>query len=170
VSELDPRRTPEAGHPAEPADPLAQLSQAWQELEAPAANRELEDEDPLTQEAVRWMAEAWSQLEAPAAVATAEGRPRRRLRILRSAARAVAAALLVRALALLFPHGDAPDPLVEGPPTAAGPPPPTVAQPPAQAANRPVLLATAEDRIEVRSGSVRLTLLQSAPVSRETTQ
>ncbi|MBL7008656.1 MAG: hypothetical protein ISR76_06630 [Planctomycetes bacterium] len=149
-------------------DPLDALRGAWDQLDAPPAVRELEQEDERTQAAVRWMAEAWRELGAPAAEPPAGMARRPRLRLLRSALLSAAAALLVAALGLFFPHL-----LLRGPTTT------TVVQAPAEpaspgipeapvASSAPALLSTQPDRVQLRAGTLRLTMLRAEPGSPET--
>lgn len=141
------------------ADPLDDLRRAWQATEAPPVPRELAEEDELTRAAVAWMSQAWHALAPPpAALVLLHARRRRRRNLLRAGlgAFAVAAGLLVAALSP-----------VPSPPRSDQPSLPTAATPPPQPAPHPApqLLLTAGDRVVLRAGSVRLTLLRDPAAS-----
>lgn len=151
-------------------DPLDDLRGAWHQLDAPPATRALHQEDERTQAAVRWMAEAWRQLDVPFVEPPAGLARRPRLRLLRSSLLSAAAVLLVATLGLVLPHlllgGPVTTTVVQAPAQLepAGIPDPFVASP------APALLCTQPDRVQLRTGTVRLTLLRSEPGSPETTR
>jgi hypothetical protein len=138
--------------------PHADLQQLWQALEAPPPHRPLTEEDAATQASVAWLAAAWQRAE-PAAAATLAGSaaaPAPILRLLRPwpwiglAAAAAALLVLLRGPDSIPPPHDLPraasDLIAAAPPTI---PTPAVE-----------ILSTTPERIELRSGSVRLTWLQ----------
>jgi len=135
---------------------LRELEAAWRSLPLPPPNRELEDEDPATRQAVEWMRSAWVSLEIPRAPAPPV--PMRARRRWPSRLARIAAVLVLALGALLLARSiSAPDEteIARTPPTndtearqGPDPPPPAVA-----------LLAATADRIELRSGPVRLVLL-----------
>jgi len=134
----------------EERDPLELLAASWKRLEAPSPARDLEKEDEVTRRAVLWLRQAWSTLEAPVLRA-----PRRlrfapfRRRVLRPA---VAAALLLAAGAALFLPGRPQETRSAAEIVVRAPNPPEP---------RPVLLPDSRPgRMELRSGPVRLILLQ----------
>ena len=155
-------------------DVLEELRGAWASLEAPAPADDLGETDPRTRQVVEWMREAWSTLEPettptwhrPAPIL----RPAFRPEVL---PRLAAAALVAGLVALLWwgRQGDAtipdssPD---EGPMMAAGgnPRPEEQRAPePERVPERSVqahgvqFASLSSEKIEMRSGSVRLVLL-----------
>jgi len=134
----------------EESDPLERLAASWKKLEAPSPDRDLEREDEATRRAVLWIRQAWSALETPAFRAPRHLRfaPFRR-RFLRPA---VAAALLLAAGGLLL------SPERPGETRSAAE---IVVRAPNPPEPRPVLLPDSRPgRMELRSGPVRLILLQ----------
>ena len=142
-------------------DPLDALREAWGRLDAPAPHRALADEDRMTQAAVGWVVRVWRSLESPPLPARLplrrrmDGRWRARPDRLREWLPRLAAALFLSVLASTWwwarPQADAPPPLertVDLPVSE-----PALAPP-------PQVLANQADRIEMRSGPVRLTLLR----------
>jgi len=125
-------------------DPIEGLREAWGDLEAPPPDRVLEAPDAETRAALEWMREAWRALEPPAA------RIPWRVRLARRAGglRPIAAAAAVLVAAVVFGRGffDAPSrPHEAVQPLAALP---------------EVRIASLDpDRMELRSGPVRLILL-----------
>ncbi|MFQ5749540.1 MAG: hypothetical protein ACE5H3_08795 [Planctomycetota bacterium] len=137
----------------EERDPLELLASSWKELVAPSPDRDLDGEDEATRRAVLWMAQAWSTLQAPDFAAPRRGRLLRfRRRFLRPA---VAAALLLAALGMLFLPKRPSDSRSAAEIAVRAPKPPEP---------RPVLLPDSRPgRVEFRSGPVRLILLQPEP-------
>ncbi len=131
---------------SEPRDPLRDL---WDAIEAPPAHRALADEDAATRAAVDWLQRALAQVRPTAAAPVTAMRliPARRWP-LRFALTAAAAALLL--LARVFMRETEPAALLT---TADARP----------AADTVELLANDAQHLEMRSGSVRLTLLQPQP-------
>ncbi|RMH03019.1 MAG: hypothetical protein D6702_07250 [Planctomycetota bacterium] len=140
-------------------DPADRLRRAWSRLEPPAPADSWRDADPATRRAVGWLAAAWERVEPPAPVPLPRRRPAP------GPARpllAAAAVLLVAGLGAVLPHllvraGGATEA------TAAAAPP---------AADRPRLIATRPDRVELRAGTVHLTLLRppAAPAGPDPTE
>jgi hypothetical protein len=121
----------------EPRDPLRAL---WEAVEPPPPARGLADEDAATRAAVQWLQAAHARVAPALRMPSA---PRRRFRLRPLAPLAAAAALLL--LLLVPPRPE---------PAAAAPPPPRAGV---------ELLASGADRIELRSGTVRLILLHPQP-------
>lgn len=133
-----------------PTPPLRDL---WRELESPPMHRPLADEDAATQASVAWLAAAWRATQ-PAAT-PAQPRARRTTRLLPWIGLAAAAASF--ALILLRP-GASPDlapPAPDSPPLLAAAP----------RAPQIEILSSTPERLELRSGAVRLTWLQPASAS-----
>ena len=137
--------------------PLDELRRAWERLETPRPEPELEDCDPRTRAAVAWMQAAWSRVEAPAPrvpLARPALRPQPWMLPLAAAAGVLLALAVVFALQRL---GVGVRPADVDTPIAA--------QPASQGAPAPrpddavELAALAPDRVELRSGPVRLILL-----------
>jgi hypothetical protein len=126
------------------------LRRLYARLQPPPLADDIAEADPETARAVRWMQAAWQELEIPAArVPNLARRAPRRLRRLHFAL-AAAAGLLLAAGAALWRGlaGAPPEPaarLAEGPALPA--------------ADRVEVLAALPDRVELRSGPVRLVLL-----------
>ena len=128
-----------------PEDPLQALREAWHGLETPDPAGGAEP-DAATRASVAWLRSAWATVEIPAA----PGLPRRR----RLPALRAAALLLLAAGALLLPFRQEPapaGPAAEAAVRQAAPPP---------ASPGSGLVEVREDRVVLRSGRVRLTLLQ----------
>lgn len=137
-------------------DPLEELRSAWPSLEAPAPDRELAGEDPLTRRSVAWLQRAWELHEAPAGSPPVALRPRPLL------GWAAAAAVLVLGAAAALWRQEAPgEPGDAAPAVAQHQPEPAPAEEPVVVA---VILA---DRVELQSGPVRLIFLNEplAPAS-----
>lgn len=147
------------------SDPeLEALRQAWQRIEAPEAHRALAEEDADTRRAVAWLQSAFQTLQPAAPARRAMpfrtlGRPRLLRGIRFAAAAALLAALglgLFRAEPAVSPSSTtvrAPGPELGAPARA-----PELATEPAPAIQ---LLASSRERVELRSGAVRLTLLHA---------
>ena len=148
-------------------DPLEELRESWNSLEPPAPVRDLAAEDAETRAAVRWMASTWNALEAPEPRAVPT--PIRSTVVRRAApVLSLAPRLALAAAAGLFVWfgfvASRPDPsdtalsnsglsqsgAANGAPELAA----------VTAPSAPVLLAATEERVEMRSGGVRLVLLQ----------
>ena len=155
---------------------LEALRAAWQGLPAPEPAPELTDEDATTRAAVDWLARAWASLPVPQArpprIEPRPARPPARLHRLPRWPAAAAAALLAVLLAVpLLIEALTGDGALSGTPVAAAPsddttpvmPGPPAALPPASSAR---LLAVGDDRVDLRSGNVRLTLF-TPPHGRE---
>jgi len=132
-------------------NPLDLLQDAWQQVGAPEAVKSLEEEDPLTQNAVLWMQEAWAQVEVPLAVLPSARKPWLRLRPLTL----TAAALLIGALffwntQLPLQKNITPNEIVVAVPAQV---------------SAPQLLANTTEHLQIRSGNVRLTMLRSSNAS-----
>ncbi len=125
------------------------LQEAWRALAAPPPHRALADEDGLTRASVDWLHAAYLRATPPAAPLVLP-RPRRQRRL--------TLLLPLAAAALLLAVG-----LQEGPGPSA-PLVPAHGDPAAALAASPVeVLVSRPDRLELRSGAVRLTLLHTAP-------
>lgn len=154
----------------------ADFERAYRELQPPPPHRELYEEDAATRASVTWLAQAWSALEAPASPASrlapaarsagSAGRPAIRLRQL--ALLGAAAAILALAFAPLF--REASDPQHE-PASArlAAAASSAAAAPIASTAPAIEVLHAGRDRVELRSGTVRLTLLPARASGRAVT-
>lgn len=132
-------------------DELDDLRGAWQRLSPPPAYRGLAEEDALTQAVVAWMRDAWQSVPAPAA----RGRLRRWPKAA-AALCAAAATLAVAALGIWALAGAAQrvQPRLESVQAPAAPP--RVAAP-------VQMLAQTPERLEMRSGAVRLTVFRQPP-------
>ncbi len=153
----------DAGHDPLREDPLDDLSRAFRDWPAPYATRELTDEDQATRRSVAWLAVALQaqspQTAAPPEALLQRASPAGPWRLLRAGRPLAAAAVLLALLGgpLLLLSEPAPSPA----------PPATVVDertPPAPAAPDagPVaglVVAASRERIELRSGPVRLLLL-----------
>lgn len=133
-------------------DPYDELREAWDALEAPDPDALAERDDA----ALAWMRSAWRAVEAPpAAIPPRLARPTWRA-LPRVAALAAAAALLV-ALGTWWRIGPGPAPAGPGPIAQASveetAPEPAAEEPPVQ------LASIEPDRMELRSGPVRLYLV-----------
>ncbi len=136
-------------------DPLDPLRDAWQQVEAPQADRDLCDEDAATQEAVQWMASAWQQVPIPEF--RSEQKPKSKPLLWRRLALA-AAALLIATLS--WPKAEIADNQTKE--IVAPPLPATPTAAPAR------LIANDDEKIEILSGKVRLTMLRGPVASPET--
>ena len=138
-------------------DPLDELRASWGALEPPAPARPLADEDAPTRAAVGWMTAAWSALEAPEPASLPSTLTEQLTS--RVAPRFPLAARLALALAagLLAWFGFARSrPAHETAAPAETPVEFTAVAAPAA----PIVLIANRERVELRSGSVRLVLLQ----------
>lgn len=164
-------------------DPLDELRRAWGEVRPPAPDAPAEDE--ATRASVEWMRSAWNALEAPATPVPAELHGRRRFapapsvwRTPRWLAAVSGVAAAVLCAVLLWQDATAPgvEPVDVGPvasaPAASGhadlvPANPTTdgaADPAETEKNEAVAIASIDqNRMELRSGPVRLVLLTSNP-------
>jgi hypothetical protein len=124
-------------------EPLRAL---WDAVEAPPAHRELDGEDDATRAAVAWLRDAYSRVEAAPVAVLPQRRARRTPLWL-----AIAAAAALLLLARIALRDAQPDAL----PEQARAEPPT---PPA-APQKVQVLASDEQRLELRAGTVRLILL-----------
>lgn len=134
---------------SEPRDPLRAL---WDAVEPPAAHRTLDGEDDATRAAVAWLQGAYARLEpaaAPPRLGLVPHRARRWPRRIALAAAAAALLLLARAA------WNEPRPGLTLPTEAWIPPP--------AAAPEVQVLASDAQRLELRSGPVRLILLHPQP-------
>lgn len=164
-------------------DGLDPLRAAWERLEAPEPDRALEDPDEATRAAVAWMRGAWAALEplpveVPAELAAERSQARTRARSWAPLAGALAALVVALLAAGLWsaaqrgravqetvlgalPSRDAEPREVQLPreaePTAVMPDEP--AAPEAEPPRGVRLAALSDDRMELRSGPVRLILL-----------
>jgi len=144
-------------------EPLDDLARAFREWPAPDATRELRDEDQATRRAVAWMVAAL-RAQAPASAAPPQSLRRRapaprpwQLRDWRPlAAAAVLLALLGGPLLLVEDIHDPPAPRVADASPPAAPP---AGPGPATATSPGLVVAVDRERIELRSGPVRLLLL-----------
>ena len=142
--------------PDDDAEASRELRELYRALQPPPLADDADDADPETARAVQWMRDAWQGLEIPAArVPMAPRRVRRVARPLRFALLAAAAALLALGGAALWRAlGRAPSA-----PSSA----PRLADRPAPRDTSGVeVLAALPDRLELRSGPVRLVLLAPA--------
>lgn len=132
---------------------LDELRAAWGRLQTPEPAEALEDADDATRAAVEWMQSAYATL-APRQTA----RPRfarRGIRPLRRAAGwAAAAAVLALGCGLWWSSAGRVGPMHSEPRDLVQAPPIRPERPP-----QPVLASASSDRMEFRSGPVRLTLL-----------
>jgi hypothetical protein len=154
-------------------DPLDDLARAFRDWPAPAATRDLPDEDEATRGTVAWMAAALrAQAPSPAAAAPPRAPWRRapaparwRLRDWRPlAAAAVLLLLLGGPLLLVTDRGPRPaPPLADAGPAVPQPAPDGPAAPlppePVMATEPGLVVAVDRQRIELRSGPVHLLLL-----------
>lgn len=145
---------------SEDREPLRAL---WDAVEAPPAHRTLDGEDDETRAAVAWLRDAYSRVEAARApVAVVPQRRVRRTPLLLAVAAAAALLLLARvALRDAQPHA-LPEQARAEPPTQPAPPapaPPAGTAPDAAAPPEVQVLASDEQRLELRAGTVRLILL-----------
>jgi len=133
-----------------------ELRALYERLQPPPLADEAGESDPTTAEVVAWMRGAWQRIEPPrvAVPRPAVPLPSRRRTRSSSFALAAAAALVLLAGAAAYLRALRP----------ASAPPPNVAEQPASGVE---ILAVLPDRIELRSGPVRLVLL--APTPTETT-
>ncbi len=137
--------------------PPDRLRSAWEELSPPPPFRELADEDAGTRASVAWLAEAYAAV-TPAQPAAAPRAPRRQWRRwLPLLPLAAAAAFLLRAAAEP-PLAPEPEPALAA--AAVAPAAAAEAVAPAAPSSPVELIASLPDRLELRSGPVRLTLLQ----------
>lgn len=161
-------------------DPFDLLQDAWQRLDSPPAVRDLADEEEVTQEVVTWMSEAWAQVEVPRAqleTARQPNQPSRGslpqsrkplLQIHRFALPATAALLLSALLFWNARQADqedlAPTEIVAAAPRQASAPstPDSPDSPAAEIAKpaSPQLLANNAEHVQMRVGTVRLTMLR----------
>ena len=145
--------------PRAPDQPPADLRRAWSRLEPPRPDPDLEGSDEPTRAAVEWMRAAWSRLEAPAPVVPLALHRRRSgwrrwAQPLAAAAGVLVALGVWLALQRLEP-GVRPDG-VDTETTART----HVGEPaPVPLDDGVELAALAPDRVELRSGPVRLILL-----------
>jgi hypothetical protein len=123
--------------------------------------RELEDEDAMTQEAVQWMASAWAQMEVP--------QSRKPVLQIRRFALPAAAALLLSALLFWnarYPAQEDLDPtglIATAPgqtPAPSSPAPPDSPSAESAKPESPQLLANNAEHVQMRAGTVRLTMLR----------
>jgi hypothetical protein len=120
---------------------------AWRSLDPPAPDDGPEPRDPVTRRAVSWLAAAWHMVPVPAVPAVPAVGTARPVR--HHVRRAAAAAILISASALAWNEWHRREALAPPPASpATGPPPASV-------------VLAGPDRIEVRSGDVRLILLTS---------
>jgi hypothetical protein len=154
----------------------ADLERAYRELQPPPPHRELREEDAATRASVAWLAQAWSALEAPAgstirrapAARSAGSAGRRAIRLRQLVLLGAAAAILALAFAPLFREASDPrhEPASARLAAAASSP---AAAPIAHAAPAIEVLHAGRDRVELRSGAVRLTLLPARASGRAAT-
>ena len=144
---------------AEPRDPLEALGEAWRSLEPPAPADGLADCDPLTRASVEWLRDAWQRLEPQRPVALpARSSPNPWRQAV--APLAVAAAVLA-VLAGSAWWGTRPGP--EPAPRVADLDPTPFAGSVLPLGAGAGVSHVASDRIELRSGNVRLVLLTGPP-------
>ena len=149
-------------------DPLEDLREAWQSLEAPEPADELDAADARTREVVAWLRAAWRTVEPARQPRVPAGASILRPRFGRPALLRLAAAALILALgAAVFwrPGAEAPgrpgedepaEPVVaDGP---GGPVPEVIPEQPVPE-GRVQLASLSSEHIEMRSGPVRLILL-----------
>lgn len=134
---------------SEPRDPLRAL---WDAVAAPAAHRPLADEDAATRDAIAWLQGAYARVAPAAAAPRARLAPRPVHAWARRLALVAAAAVL---LLIVRASWNEPRPGRDLPAEARMPPPAT-------APEIQVLTSDAQ-RLEMRSGSVRLILLHPQP-------
>jgi hypothetical protein len=126
------------------------LHAAWRALAAPPPFRALADEDDLTRASVDWLRATFLRA-TPSDAPLVLPRLRRQRRLTLLLPLAAAATLL---LAVGLQQGSGP----------SAPPAPTLADPSAAlAASSVEVLVSQPNRLELRSGVVRLTLLHTAP-------
>ncbi|HEX9794911.1 MAG TPA: hypothetical protein VGC54_13095 [Planctomycetota bacterium] len=159
----------------EPDADFDALRAAWQRLDAPAPQRRLAAEDESARAAVAWMQRAWEALEAPAAHLPLRARRRgASRRFAASMPRLAAAALFLGAALGLALISAAERPGVRSVVVAGGEtaPPEAPATPQRPAAPQTTATPASEaprverndqpDRVILRSGPVRLTMLRPA--------
>jgi len=139
-------------------DPLDALGAAWRSLAPPDPAAALDAPDPATRAAIDWMRAAW-QAGAPAAPTAIPWRLR--LRLARPSVRPllpwIAAAAATLLVALLLRPAPSPPPGAEPVELAAHPHPPEPSHAGSPGAS-PELVSLSADRMELRSGPVRLIL------------
>jgi len=160
---------------------LDALRATWRELEPPAPDAALDAPDPRAEAAVEWMRAAWRELEPPPAEIPwrLRARPRRRTLARLAAAAAILVALAWSLRELARRDTEVPDEVAvatveTGADSEHRTPPPApahgagrpgggredeTAPPSADTGDEPVLVALASDRMELRSGPVRLILI-----------
>lgn len=153
-------------------DPLDDLTAAWRAIEAPRLDAELDDHDPATEAAVDWLRKAWERsapetvpetLDAPWRARRLQRRARPVRTFLAVAASITAVFALVRALG---PRASDPpttvDVAVHTPLHPSGDPPGEPRTSPQSmdldSERTPELIASTSERLELRSGNVRLLL------------
>jgi len=135
-------------------DPCRDLREVWQQVDAPSAAPCLSDQDELTRNAVQWMSTAWQQIEIPAARL-----PQRRPSFRSWKMPLAAAALLVISSVILLQKPQ-PEPSSVTTQTAAQVHPLASAVVPNPGQLAPRLIASTEQKVEILSGHVRLTMLR----------
>lgn len=137
--------------------PLDELRRAWAAAEPPPPDPDLDQADASTRAAVAWMQAAWSRVEAPVPVAPLALRARRSGWRRWAQPLAAAAGVLLALSAALWLQRSGPAVRPGGVDTE------TTAQIEGPAPTRPdtdvEVAALAPDRVELRSGPVRLILL-----------
>jgi len=150
-------------------DELDPLREAWRELDAPEPERALEQPDEAARAALEWMRGAWARVEPPPALVPGSlRRARRAPRWFALAAAAGIGALLLWAALEGAGGGSAPDPErgatvaraeVDAPVPVPAPEPSAAAEELSAALEQVEIAALSADRMELRSGPVRLILL-----------
>lgn len=162
-------------------DPLDTLRDAWAKLPMPEPVRDLEDEDSVTQQAVKWMADGWKNIPIPATPPLQSARPvqKRRMRswVIPSLSLAAAGLLLALATWRFMQPPTNTEPLTEKMVNAEGEgnvvgSDPGEADPDAVAtttqANQPSakLVENNDEKVQILAGKVRLTMLRGTAASR----
>jgi hypothetical protein len=148
-------------------DPLQHLHDAWQQLDSPPAARTFSEEDDITRDAVDWASAAWQKIEVPAVRLP---RPKASFRFYKQAL-AAAAVLLLSTLMLLHEPTTG-DPQDSHKVVQISPSTPAIvapdAAPAAPIAISPRLIASTDEKVEILSGTVRLTMLRGPSSSAKT--
>ena len=147
-----------------PSEMERELHALYRDLRPPPPADEASEADPTTRQVVQWMRGAWQALEAPPSTRPGELRPRpRALPARRWVVPAAAAALLLLAGGALWRALGVPGEPAFPARLAQAPAAPPEATPDAPAHDAVEILGVHPDRVELRSGNVRLVLLAPPP-------
>lgn len=132
-------------------DPMDALRRAWKDLRPPEPAEDLKDADPTTRMVLERLQAAWQRVEPPARALPPAPGARTRPWLQPAAAALLAAALLAGVWSALSGTGE-----------VTGPMQPEDRQPEREPP-APVVLASGEDRVVMRSGPVTLLLVRAGP-------